>query len=190
MQICWGICQWWRGFLFLPVVTRFLLQNLIHLGRSNVAQHSQFLNGAMYRYKYCFIFSVDNEIWQNIIMMCYNSKHWSIVFAISMKSVVLFPNAEFIPDPKIYFKTEMGQIKISMYFVCLKFRPPARYVVILLAHSWALYKYLLSGKDTKGFHLKVCVCDMHRYDAFLMEKLLMELWGWTFFSRRIKVHRI
>lgn len=110
------------------------------------------------------------------------------VHAILVKSVVLFPSAEFIPVPEIGFNIEMGQIKISVYFVCLKFRPTERDVVMLLTHNWALYNYLLSGKDTKHFHLEVCVCDMHRYDAFLKEKLLMELWQWTFFSRRIKVH--
>lgn len=52
-----------------------------------------------------------------------------------MKSIVLFCNAEFIPVPEIDFKTEMGQIKISVYFICLKFRLPARDVVILLAHN-------------------------------------------------------
>lgn len=65
--------------------------------------------------------------------MCYNPKHSLMVYAILVKSVVLFPNAEFIPE--IDFKTEMGQMKISVYFVCLKFRPPPRDVVILLAHN-------------------------------------------------------
>lgn len=51
-----------------------------------------------------------------------------------MKSVILFPNSEFIPVPEINFKTGMGQIKISVYFVCLKFRP-ARDVVIVFAHN-------------------------------------------------------
>lgn len=32
-------------------------------------------------------------------------------------------------------KTEMGQIKISVYFVCLKFRSPAKNLVILLVHN-------------------------------------------------------
>lgn len=52
-----------------------------------------------------------------------------------MKSTILFPNSEFIPVPEINYKTEMGQIKISVYFVCLKFRPPARDVVIVFAHN-------------------------------------------------------
>lgn len=124
---------WWRGFLFLPVVARFLVQNLIHFGRSNIAQHSQFLNGSVYRYKYYSLFSVDNELWGiKIIMMCYNPKQCLIVCAISVKSVVLFPNAEFIPVPEIYFKTAMGQIKISVYFVHSKFRLPAKDLVKLL----------------------------------------------------------
>lgn len=55
-----------------------------------------------------------------------------IVYAILVKSVVLFPNAEFIPVPEIYFKTEMGEIKISVYFVHSKFRLPAKDLVILL----------------------------------------------------------
>lgn len=72
---------------------------------------------------------------KKIIMMCYNPEHCLIVYAISLSSVVLFPNSEFIPVPEIYFKTEMGQIKISVYFVCLKFRRSARDVVVLLAHN-------------------------------------------------------
>lgn len=58
-----------------------------------------------------------------------------MVYAILVKSIVLFRNAEFIPVPEIDFKTEMGQIKISVYYICLKFRPAARDVVILLAHN-------------------------------------------------------
>lgn len=79
---------------------------------------------------------------KKIIMTCYNPKPCLIVYAILVKSVVLFPKAEFIPVPEIDFKTVMGQIKISAYFVCLKFRPPARDVVILLAHNLSQEKTL------------------------------------------------
>lgn len=116
---------------------------------------------------------------EKIIMMCYSPKQCLIVYAILVKSVVLFPNAEFIPVPEIYFQTEMGEIKISVYFVHSKFRLPAKDLVILLIielYMTTCYREkTLSIFTSKSVSVSVtCISDGKTVDGALRMNLFQQ----------------